>query len=118
MFKRLAVLNEFISVFVHYLLHVRELMALLLLLLGIGGFAISRLEDLELGDGIYFAFITGLSIGYGDIVPHTTMGRIVSVAIGFIGILVVGFIAAIATRALADCAKRYRETTSQTPTTS
>ena len=51
---------------------------------------ISRVENLEIGDGIYFAFITGLSIGYGDITPVTAWGRVVSVFIGLIGMIFVG----------------------------
>ena len=58
--------------------------------------------DIPLGQGIYFAFITGLSIGYGDISPKTGWGCVVSVGIGMIGMIFVGMTVAIATRALAD----------------
>ena len=79
----------------------------LLVLLFLGGFTISRVENLELGDGIYFAFITGLSIGYGDITPATAWGRVVSVLIGLIGMIFVGLTVAVATRALADSIKEH-----------
>ena len=69
---------------------------------GLGGVVIAKIEAISLGDGIYFAFITGLTIGYGDIVPATTWGRILSVAVGLIGTLFAGLIVAIASRALHD----------------
>ncbi len=45
---------------------------------------------LLMAGAVYFSFITGLTIGYGDIVPHTTVGRIVCVALGFIGVIFTG----------------------------
>ena len=112
MSKRYRLVIEYVRDLVRLTMHVRELMLLLLFLMMIGGFVISELEGIQLGDALYFAFITGLSVGYGDITPNTTTGKIVSVAIGLVGTLFVGLTAAIATRALADTAKRRRDTTS------
>ena len=108
--KRLALMGEYVCAFAHLALHVRELILSLLLLIVLGGVAISQVEDIKLGDAIYFAFITGLSIGYGDISPETGLGKVVSVAIGLVGMLFVGLTVAIATRALAKTAKRHAET--------
>jgi hypothetical protein len=49
---------------------------------------------------LYFTMITGMTVGYGDIVPTTALGRVISVVIAMIGIVYVGIIVAIATRAL------------------
>jgi voltage-gated potassium channel len=68
------------------------------------------LEGIKLIDGIYFAFITALSVGYGDISPKTTIGKLLSVGIALMGVLFVGITVAIATRALADTLKRHLET--------
>jgi voltage-gated potassium channel len=106
MFKRLTIFVDYIRTLVHYALHIRELIVSLLLLIVLGGFAISQLEGINLGDAIYFAFVTGLTIGYGDISPETTLGKTVSVAIGLVGMLFTGLTVAIATRAMADTAKR------------
>ena len=92
----------FVRYFVHYTLYVREVLVSFVVLILLGGFAISRLERIELGDAIYFAFITGVTIGYGDITPETVWGRVVSVAIGLVGVVFTGLTVAVATHAQAD----------------
>jgi len=57
-------------------------------------------EGLSLGDAIYFTFITGLTIGYGDLVPRQTLTRALAIGIGFFGLFVTGVIAAIAVHAM------------------
>lgn len=110
MIKRLTLFMEFFRTFAGYALHIREVIASLVLVIVLGGFAISRLEGIKLGDAIYFAFITALSVGYGDISPKTTIGKLLSVGIGLVGMLFVGVTIAIATRALADTAKQHLNT--------
>ena len=95
--------------FIRYALYVREVLVGLLALLVLGGVTISRVESLALGDGIYFAFITGLSIGYGDIAPVTAWGRVVSVFIGLIGMVFTGVTVAVATRSLADAVRERQK---------
>ena len=50
---------------------------------------------------LHFTFITGLTVGYGDILPTTILGRIVSVLIALIGLLFFGIVVAVANRAVA-----------------
>jgi uncharacterized membrane protein len=64
------------------------------------GLLVGLLEDWTIGDAVYFAFITGLTIGYGDIVPRQTLTRVLAVAIGFCGLLLTGLVAAIAVFAM------------------
>src|SRR5262249_62109086 len=52
-------------------------------------------EGWSLGDAIYFTFITGLSIGYGDFVLRHTLTRALAIVIGFSGVFVTGLLAAI-----------------------
>ena len=105
--KRFKIFREFIGTFLHHASCIREVIGTLVLLIVVAGVAFSKAESIRLSDGVYFAFITALSVGYGDISPRTTIGRIVSVGIGLMGILFVGITAAIATRALAHTAKRH-----------
>jgi hypothetical protein len=64
------------------------------------GMVIAWREGWELGAGIYFAFVSGLTIGYGDLVPKHPMSRTLAIVIGGTGILLTGLVAAIAVRAL------------------
>ena len=62
------------------------LSALLVIQLALGlltGFA----EGWSLGDAVYFTFITGLTIGYGDLVPRQALTRALTIGIGFPGSL-------------------------------
>jgi Ion channel len=85
---------------------------ILLVLLGAmlaTGFIVCKLEDWSQGEGIYFAFVTGLTIGYGDLVPLHPVSRVLSVMIGFAGILLIGLVTAVGVRAL-DATWRQHET--------
>jgi len=105
--KRLPLFVEFFSAFMRYSSYVREVFLALLLILLLGAVLIWRLESLSFGNAVYFTMITGLTIGYGDITPQTPLGKLVSVAIGLVGMVFVGLIIAIATRALNETAHRH-----------
>ena len=68
-----------------------SVLAQLVLILA-GAMVITGVENIPAGDAIYFAFITALTIGYGDIVATTVVGRIACVFIGFVGITFAGII--------------------------
>ena len=57
----------------------------------------------------YFTFVTGLTIGYGDLVPLHFVARLIAVVIGFSGILVTGLVAAVGVRALQEATTRNAE---------
>lgn len=92
----------FLKYFFRNLVYVRDVILGLVVLILIGAFAISHIEKMKLGDAIYFACVTGLSVGYGDIVPETHTGRILCVAIGIIGLVFMGLVIAVATKALTE----------------
>lgn len=100
--KRVHVFTKLVLAFVDHAFRIREVILSLILLILLGGFLVSSVEGLSLGDSIYFAFITALSVGYGDICPTTILGRLLSVAIGVVGMVTVGMTVAIANRALAE----------------
>ena len=106
----------FARYFLRYTFLVRHVLAGLLLVIVVGGVAITYLEDIPLADSIYFAFITGLTIGYGDIKPVTPEGRVVSVLIGFVGLIFTGISIAVATRALADVINEVKQKSADSPT--
>jgi hypothetical protein len=64
------------------------------------GLLISFVEGWPLADAVYFTFITGLTIGYGDLVPRQTLTRVLAIGIGFCGLFLTGLVAAIAVHAM------------------
>ena len=59
-----------------------------------------------LGETLYFCAITALTIGYGDVVPTSTLGRIDAVLLGLIGMVFTGLIVAAAVRGVQEAARR------------
>ena len=64
-----------------------------------GAAFIAATEKVSFGKALYFSFITGLTVGYGDIAPITAIGRVISVLLGLIGILFTGVVVATAVEA-------------------
>jgi hypothetical protein len=64
------------------------------------GLVIGFLEEWPVGDAVYFTFITGLTIGYGDMVPRQGFARGLAIAIGVSGVFLTGVIAGIAVYAM------------------
>jgi hypothetical protein len=58
------------------------------------------LEGWSFGESLYFAFVSGLTIGYGDLSPKTGLGRLLAITIGACGVLMTALIAAVAVKAL------------------
>ena len=69
------------------------------------GLIIAWREGWSIGAGIYFAFVSGLTIGYGDLAPKHPMTRTLAIIIGAHGILLTGLVAAIAVQALEQATK-------------
>jgi hypothetical protein len=72
----------------------------LLSLMAVLGVTVALIEGWPLGDGLYFAFVSGLTIGYGDLVPKAPMARVLAISIGLTGILLGGLVAAVGVQAL------------------
>jgi hypothetical protein len=75
------------------------LSGVVLLMLALG-FCCARAEHWPFGDGLYFALITGFTVGYGDFVPHQPVTRACAVCLAFLGIIMTAIIAAAAVKAL------------------
>lgn len=61
------------------------------LVIVIGAILISLLEEMSFEDAVWWSFVTFTTIGYGDVLIKTTMGRVIAIilmifGIGFIGI--------------------------------
>jgi hypothetical protein len=71
-----------------------------LLVMAGSGILVGRLEGWGLGESMYFTFVTGLTIGYGDFAPQYFTTRLLAVLIGFCGIVLTGLVAAVSVQAL------------------
>lgn len=62
-----------------------------------GGAAFASVENIKVGDGIYWAVTTMTTVGYGDITPKTPEGKVIAVVVMLVGIgfatLVIGAVA-------------------------
>ena len=64
------------------------------------GLVIGLREGWSIQESIYFAFVSGLTIGYGDLVPKYLLTRALAISIGVCGVLLTALLAAIAVKAL------------------
>jgi voltage-gated potassium channel len=58
------------------------------------------------GEVLYLSAVTAMTIGYGDLVPHTVIGRCLSLGLALLGLMLTGIIAAVAVKVLEV---QYRE---------
>ena len=89
----------FVKSFLTMLKALAPVWGVLTVLIGILGILIGLMEDIGWWDGLYFGFVTGITIGYGDIYPTTVVARCLSIFIGIIGIVNTGLIVAMAVNA-------------------
>jgi hypothetical protein len=64
------------------------------------GLLIGFIEGWSVSDSIYFAFVSGLTIGYGDLAPKTFVTRVLAIMIGICGVLLTALVAGVAVKAL------------------
>ena len=55
-------------------------------LIAIGSLGFVLLEGMTIFDAMYFTVITVATVGYGDIVPHTQLGRLFTMALVIVGV--------------------------------
>lgn len=63
------------------------------------GISIGILEGIGWEEGLYFGWVTGTTVGYGDIAPTRPLTKLLSIVIGIIGITNTGIIVTIAVTA-------------------
>jgi hypothetical protein len=68
------------------------------------GLVVGLLEGWSVQESIYFAFVSGLTIGYGDLSPTSLLTRALAILIGVCGVLMTALLAAIAVKALTAAA--------------
>lgn len=70
------------------------------ILISLMGILIAQLEEeLMLTDALYFAWVTGTTVGYGDIAPTVGATRFLAIIVAIMGIMFTGIVVAIAIEA-------------------
>ena len=75
----------------------KYVLALSCVLVAVGGVLIHFAEGMELSDGLWWAFVTTTTVGYGDIYPVTVAGRVITMISSILGIAIVALPAGIIT---------------------
>jgi len=73
------------------------------------GLIIGLREGWSVQESIYFAFVSGLTIGYGDLAPKFLLTRMLAILIGVCGVLLTALLAAVAVRALPDAIEESKK---------
>ncbi len=85
----------------------KTLLVLVILMLIIGVLFYHFFESMSFVDALYFSVITLTTVGYGDIVPHTSLGKLFTVAYIFVGLgLIFAFINKLTQTELREIAAR------------
>ncbi len=93
---------DFIAKLAGMLLDAAPVLILLLILMVGLAIRIGRGEGWSLSDSIYFGFITGTTVGYGDLRPRHPAGKVMAVVIAYVGLIQIGIIVALAVHAAAE----------------
>lgn len=93
-------LIAFLRAFFVLLWHISPVLLFLISIIVFLGLWVARIEKWPLTRGIYCAFITATTVGYGVVHPTTPGSRILCVIIALIGVIFTGVIVALALQAL------------------
>ncbi len=92
--------REFIAEHLGLLYELSGVILVLVAVIAASGALISRFDRTSLEDAIYLAFITALTVGFGDVAPRSRGARVVTVFLAFLGLILVGVAIAVAVHAL------------------
>ena len=81
---------------------------LFFIFIGLWALIFSRAESLTYVDGIYLAVVTTLTIGFGDISPHTAAMKVLIFPFVIVGITLLAVIITSIVRLLSDRARRQK----------
>lgn len=96
-----ALRRKFVAGLLAGLRVVWPILSMLVIVIVVLGLVVGLLEGWSVQESIYFAFVSGLTIGYGDLAPKSLVARALAIAIGVCGVLVTALVAAIAVKAVA-----------------
>jgi voltage-gated potassium channel len=92
----MTVAIEFLTNFIVGLGYISPILFLLLLFILAGAWIFHRVENRPLGEAVYMALITAITIGYGDMTPTRPVTRATAVLLGIIGVIFTGIMVSLA----------------------
>ena len=91
---------DFLKAFFVLLKHFFPIWGGIAILISLIGFLIGQLEEeLSTSAALYFAWVTGTTVGYGDLVPTSGITRFLAIIVAIMGIMLTGIIVAMAIEA-------------------
>jgi len=91
---------EFVTNHLSLMYELTGVFAFFFVLMVIGAVLLMRFEHVGFEEALYFAVVTALTVGFGDVTPHSRGGRLVTIVLAFLGLVLVGIFVAIAGQAL------------------
>ncbi len=85
----------FLKLFFWSIYLVAPLLAFLSIVIITLGQIVGRIEKWSMFDGVYWAFITATTVGYGDIRPLKKTSKTLSILIALVGVMFTGIIIAV-----------------------
>ena len=82
-----------------------------------GGITIRLLDQKDyssVGQGMWWAVQSVTTVGYGDVVPHDTAGRVIATVVMLTGIAFISLVTASVTASLVEQARQRRQGTEET----
>lgn len=90
---------SFLRLFIYGISLASPLLIVLALLIVLMGQVVAARESWGRFDGVYWAFITATTVGYGDIRPVAPLSKVLSVLIALTGMIFTGIMVALAIHA-------------------
>lgn len=91
---------DYIRAFLVLLKHFFPIWGGIAILISLIGLLIAQLEvEFSIGEALYFAWVTGTTVGNGDLLPTLEITRILAIIVAILGITLTGIIVAMAIEA-------------------
>jgi len=103
----MEVTADFLRLFLRGLYFTAPLLLILLLIIVLIGQIVGRHEAWSKFDALYWAFITAITVGYGDFHPRKRLSKGLAVLTALVGIIFTGIVVAIALHAAQTSFKKY-----------
>lgn len=92
--------GRFVRIFFKSVAILSPIFVFLILVIFALGVLQAKLMGISSGDGMYFAWVTAFTVGYGDLVPTGWLSRVCAMATALTGMIFTGLWVAVAVNAL------------------